>query len=175
MIQWISKIWKDPVGSKIVASVLMIIITSIAGAVKNHFEWKGFVSILRINIPLWMLLLAVLFYLVLVWVLEASRKPAFLEFIRIDNLNGFNWTWQWSFDKKTKRYKIVDLKPSCKTCNERMRLESMYSRKYVCPNGHSCSSDKVRWGLAMDTIQDKIYERYKVDANKYFEKEEVLY
>lgn len=175
MDSWINKIWKDPVGSKIIASVLMLIFTSIAGAVKTHFEWNGFVSILSINIPLWVLLLGVLLYIVLVWVLELLREPAFLKLIRIDNLYGFNWTWQWNFDKKTRRYKIVDLKPLCKTCNEKMRLESIYSRKYVCPNGHSCSSDKVKWGLAMATIQDKICERYKVDANKYLERVQGVY
>ncbi len=174
MTKWIKKIWNDPVGSKVIASILMIIIVAVVGAIKTHYQWAGFVSLLTINIPLWILLLGLALYGLVVYVVGKCRTPRFTDFVCIDNLYDFSWSWKWKFDKTSKRYKIIDLKPICRTCGERMHLESIYSKRYICPNDHTYPSTDIKWGLAMNTIQDKVYELYTKDANKYFERTEVL-
>lgn len=44
------KIWKDPVGSKILASLIMIVFTAICGAISEKWTMDGIVVVLKTSL-----------------------------------------------------------------------------------------------------------------------------
>lgn len=161
------KIWKDPVGSKIISSLIMIVLTAIGGVISEKWTMNGILSIFQILVPLWLLLIAYILYLLISLFLSKKQKPSFLYYKSEKNVYGYDWCWSWKKNNDGK-FQICDIHPLCKECNAPMQV-NIYNNTYVCSNGHSVSSEMIKFGMAASEIQRKIREKYTDDAMKYFE------
>ncbi len=70
-LNWFIRFWKDPVGSKLIAGFIIIILTSIYGFISSLFEklsiTEMFKNILNLKIELYIFLLIIIFSLILIW------------------------------------------------------------------------------------------------------------
>lgn len=95
MINWIKKIWKDPVWSKVIASSIVAITIWISGFYPTLYSW--FVnSILHIlsNIFLYLFILAVIVILSLLRKLNKNKKSSLPQkelVLNIEKKIGLNW------------------------------------------------------------------------------------
>lgn len=167
----LEKIWKDPVGSKVIGALILSFLATIGGIISTGWTKKGFFSILNIEIPLWILLIAIALYLLflLLWnkYIRKDRHPSFLEYTEQADICGYDWVWNW---KKTEegKYVIYNIHPLCSICRTPLRIESIYSHNYVCSQGHTVASASIHFCLAASDIQDRIMKKYHVEALKYF-------
>ena len=167
----LEKIWKDPVGSKIIGALILSLLTTIGGAISTGWTMKGFLSILNIQIPLWILLIAIPLYLLFLFLwnkyIRTDRHPSFLEYTKQADIYGYDWVWNW---KRTEdgKYEIYNIHPLCLICHTPLRIESVYSHSYVCSQGHNVASGYIHFGLAASEIQDNIMTKYHVEALEYF-------
>ncbi len=124
----ISKIWNDPVGSKVISAVILAIFG--AGLINFWEMFQEGLSLIgsmlayKIGIPVWLLIIFVvaIVALILTTLIIQKSEPEEIEIehdflkYKTDNILGIIWRWDWLKDYSTGKYKITDLHPRCPKC-----------------------------------------------------------
>lgn len=159
------RIWKDPVGSKLISasliSIILIIFTYISKKVRKPVcnLWESYNQVI--------ITLVICFFLYITYTLAKRHKtPKFLKFKTIKNVNGYDWVWDYDYYKVYKRYQIRDVRPICKKCSEPMILNSIYDDTFRCINIHSVACDKLNPSFVEEVIKAKIKESFPKETNK---------
>lgn len=148
----IKKIWKDPVGSKIIAWLIILILTLIGIKIKSYYDEKMFIEtiifILNYKIQLWIAILFLLFlYLLKILYLSIFSKKDFYtknqqklrEFNTLtDNEQGIRYEWTVWFSNRNSKPFISDLEFYC-TRHDNVPLKFLGKNCYVS----GCKNSKV--------------------------------
>ena len=173
----LKKIWKDPVISGVLSSLIFGLLQVVwsavlifIGSVNSDFKWNGILSLLTIDIPLWIILIGIIGSLIITYLFKRYSKPSFLKMAKIENVNGFDWEWNWFYDEESKRYEICDLHPLCKQCGEPLRIRSVLDGFYSCQNRHCESILEVNTNLAIKIIQENVMKQFSSESQKYLKR-----
>lgn len=123
MIKWIEKVWKDPVWSCVISTLII----SLGGIVINTFThgkvlkalmngWDGLISFFTYKIPVyWILITIVLligFYLIVQYICFKKNEnvlPSYYAYTE-DTFNGIPYRWEYCYNQ------ICNLRPLCPNC-----------------------------------------------------------
>ena len=108
-----NKVWKDPVGSKLIAASILAIISSIYVGIKSYLESENFITVFldfwTKKIPLWGVLSVLAISLIVYWIFKKSKSE--------NEKNEIDWTYNentLNLDKKTFNKIKNELLPSNK-------------------------------------------------------------
>ncbi|MBQ3617418.1 MAG: hypothetical protein IJQ89_07020 [Bacteroidales bacterium] len=126
----IKKIWRDPVWSKVIAGVLLMVITAIVSVIRSSYsETESFMDVLNtvlgVKINLWLALAVVLIVWIVVSIVK-QKKNKKNSIPQVPFVNGFTegdyqrmkWKWRWKWNKSLNIYDLTDLNLVCPLCNE---------------------------------------------------------
>ena len=178
----LKKIWKDPVISGVLSNLIFGLLQVVwsavmifIGSANSDFKWNGILSLLTIDIPLWIILIGIIGSLIITYLFKRYSKPSFLKMTNFENVNGFDWEWNWFYDEESKRYEICDLHPLCKQCGEPLRLDSCWGQAYECPNSHYEAIGSIKSAFTANIIEEEIAKKYKSEASKYLKRIDRIY
>lgn len=131
--------WKDPVWSKVIATVIVafgsVLITAIKSLISNVPFRTAFLNLLNYKISFWIVLLA-LFVIILSIALckkyLKSPTPSFVEEFTSGNYQNQQWQWMWRWSDSDMFYYVDELNVMCPNCKTGI-LNLGYSH-YRCGN-----------------------------------------
>ena len=116
----IKKIWRDPVWSKVIAGVLLMVITAIVSVIRSSYsETESFMDVLNtvlgVKINLWLALAVVLIVWIVVSIVK-QKKNKKNSIPQVPFVNGFTegdyqrmkWKWRWKWNKSLNIYDLTD-------------------------------------------------------------------
>ncbi len=146
---WLRKIWNDSVGSKVIATGIIWLITSVSiwiyGLIVKISFKDAWVYFYNMKVPLFWVLMIVF----TIWILRATFKKLHSKNTNNDSiytvaqleLKKYNqkqvgnilWKWQVNFDEfEYEQPKIYDLQPYCTLHNTPLKMRAVSN--YECPH-----------------------------------------
>lgn len=176
----IKKIWRDPVWSKVIAGVLLMVITAIVSVIRSSYsETESFMdvlyTVLGVKINLWLALAVVLVvWIVVSFVKQKKNKenlipqlPFVKEFTE-GKYQGMQWKWRWKWSKSFKFFYVTDLNLVCPYCKEGVLTVGYSYVDYVCGN---CGADihSSNLNVNYDAVKTQIINDARKKYNRYDE------
>lgn len=155
------ELWTGVVAS-VIASIICSMFNNISIVDEQLFSYDFIKEVLYQPVPLYVLLVAVLVLSFVIFIIRAIRKPKFLNDTTM-KMGDFIWHWRWSYDKKEKRFDMVDFLPLCPKCGKELRV-GMGEHLHKCVNGHQYNIQNY-FGLKSQ-IKSDIRSKYPNEAEK---------
>lgn len=132
----IKKIWKDPVGSKIISVIIIGVgssLWSIISAMINKINFTdAWVDFWNLQLKLWWVAIILIVYIIVEFIRTKQTKKDFLNYTQ-GEWSGTKWEWSWLYDRETNKYKISNLHMLCPQCKTGVfNVATMYSQNYEC-------------------------------------------
>jgi len=144
MKELLSKLWKDPVWSKVIASGLLLFF-SVLGTWffglwpkihKNLLQIWGLATY-EVSIQMWLIIISVpllVFLIPLIRGILPEKEPRFIKY-RSDNILDINWLWDWSPPSfHNDKYSIKNLYPRCPKCSSILEINDCSGQLVHCIN-----------------------------------------
>jgi hypothetical protein len=111
-----SKIWHDPVGSKVIAGIILAILGLV-----TYIKWEWVKGILGQSLQVWFVCLLLAIILLIYFAIKQYRKaPPYVTEYKTDVFKEWRWTWDYEIDKKTKQYIPTNLQSFCPVDNYKL-------------------------------------------------------
>ena len=145
---FIHKLWKDPVGSKLIATGLVAVLVMLGPwrgvwvQIKTALNAVGGALLYQVEIPIWLILILVPCVLLLIPFLQSFKSDNEESFVKYksDEIFCINWSWDWSLSGyNNDKYSIKNLTARCPKCNSLLRLNSGHFEFVQCIN------DECNW------------------------------
>lgn len=139
MMNFLLKIWKDPVWSKVIATGLLLILGGLYAWINQINLIPLIMSLLiyEVVIPNWLLLIAVpilISIIPLYKLLIKDSEPKFTKY-KMDNILGIDWSWEWSKPNyQNNNYTIRALYSRCPNCKSSLQIENNSGQLVQCIN-----------------------------------------
>lgn len=161
------RVWDDPVWSKVIASGIVaaggFVLTSIAALFCEVLLYNAFMSILKFEIQLWIIIVIAVVILMTYQVylrFIVKRDFAFLSFTS-GKYQGRNWKWTWVKNAKSGRYLLGEIILMCPNCHIGV-LKMLYT-SYKCGN---CGVN-IPWNF-MQTDSSAVKQQIMADTKRQF-------
>ena len=130
------KIWNDPVWSKVIAAIIIGILTIVYAAIQKITKGVSFEETYQLIFEYRVRLVYVIGILLIIYIAKSifkhfAKKNKAIEEETIPNnpygeyvedtfgANNARWTWTYAWDTKRNSWKILNIIPLCPTCKSR--------------------------------------------------------
>lgn len=176
----IKKIWSDPVWSKVIAGVLLMVITAIGSVIKSiHSKTESFMDVLKtvfgVKVNLWLALAVFLIVWIVVSIVRQKKnkknsipKVPFVNEFTEGTYQNIRWNWRWQWSKTFKIFYVTDLNLVCPYCKKGVLTVGYSYVNYVCGN---CGADihSSNLNVNYDAVKTQIINDARKKYNRYDE------
>lgn len=139
-MDWIKKVWNDPVWSKVIAGVILAVGAAVYSVVKGWLSDTETISdvlqvVFTYKVNIWLALAAIILFLI-ISVARSNKKdedipvPPFVKDFTENFYINHVWTWRWQWSTTEHFYYIEDLGIRCSNCKNGKMTEGQEG--YMC-------------------------------------------
>ncbi len=128
------ELWIGIVASLTATAIISIFNNIPMDGIKQLFSLDYILGVLTQPIPLYVILIAILFLSIVFFIIRIKHKPRFLNDTTM-KMGGFLWHWRWVYDKKEREYDMADFLPLCPQCGQELRM-GLGEHTFSCVNQH---------------------------------------
>ena len=156
------ELWIGVVASLIATAIISIFNKIPMEGIKQIFTLDYLKGIFTQPIPLYVILISILFLTIVLFIIRIKRKPRFLKETTM-KMGGFLWHWRWVYDKKEHDYDMADFLPLCPKCGRELRM-GLGEHTHSCVNQHHYNIQ--RYFELKAQIKSTLRNNYPKEADK---------